>query len=154
RMAASSRRCDLYRGRGSPGPLSRLAGSAPPEASHGVGALAGSFSDRDRRSGGIPSVILGLHVEVVLALAYALFLGGVAFLLERVARKSHKRAEEYRNAGFTYFRELDYFECPGGHKLVQLNTDQERRITAYRAPSSACNSCALKHNCTDSEDGR
>jgi hypothetical protein len=99
-------------------------------------------------------VILGLHVEVVLALAYGLFLLGAAFVLELIARKSHKRAEGYRSAGFIYFRELDYFECPGGHQLVQLKMDHERRVSSYRAPASACNSCALKRNCTDSDDGR
>lgn len=29
-----------------------------------------------------------------------------------------------------------------------------RRITSYRAPAIACNSCSLKLNCTDSEQGR
>jgi hypothetical protein len=99
-------------------------------------------------------VILGLHVEVLLALAYALFLVGIAFVLELVARKSHNRAQDYRNAGFIYFAELDYFECPAGHQLVQLKTDHQRRIISYRAPAGACNSCPLKLNCTDSDAGR
>lgn len=96
----------------------------------------------------------GLHLEVFLALAYVLFLTGVAFLLECLARRSQERAEGYRNSGFIYFRELDYWECPAGHQLVQLNTDHQRRVTTYRAPASACNSCSLKFNCTDSEEGR
>ena len=96
----------------------------------------------------------GIHVEVLLALTYACFLMGVAFLLELLARHSHKRAERYRNSGFTYFGELDYWECPAGSQLVQLKTDHQRRITFYRAPASACNSCSLKINCTDSDAGR
>jgi len=99
-------------------------------------------------------VISGLHVEVVLAAAYALFLAGVAFVLELVARKSHKRAEAYRHAGFVYFRELDYFECPAGHQLIQLQTDHQRRTTSYRAAAGDCNTCSLKLNCTDSDTGR
>jgi len=99
-------------------------------------------------------MIWGLHLEVVLALAYSLFLMGVAFLLERLARRSQKRAEGYRNSGFIYFREFDYWECPAGHQLLQLNTDHQRQVTTYRAPASACNSCSLKLNCTDSEEGR
>ena len=99
-------------------------------------------------------MIWGIHLEVFLALAYALFLMGVAFLLEHLGRRSQKRAEGYRNSGFIYFRELDYWECPAGHQLVQLNTDHQRRITYYRAPASACNSCSLKLNCTDSDEGR
>jgi len=99
-------------------------------------------------------VIWGVHLEVFLALAYALFLMGVAFLLERLARRSQKRAEGYRHSGFIYFRDLDYWECPAGHQLVQLHTDHQRRVTTYRAPPSACNSCPLKLNCTDSDEGR
>ena len=99
-------------------------------------------------------MIWGLHLEVFLALAYALFLMGVAFLLERLARRSQKRAEGYRHSGFVYFRDLDYWECPAGHQLVQLHTDHQRRVTTYRAPASACNSCSLKLNCTDSNEGR
>jgi len=99
-------------------------------------------------------VIWGVHLEVFLALAYGLFLMGVAFLLERLARRSQKRAEGYRHSGFIYFRDLDYWECPAGHQLVQLHTDHQRRVTTYRAPASACNSCSLKLNCTDSDEGR
>ena len=99
-------------------------------------------------------MIVGLHLEVFLALTYAVFLMGVALFLEFLARQSHKKAEDYRNSGFVYFRGLDYWECPAGHQLVQLKTDHQRRITHYRAPASACNSCSLKLNCTDSDDGR
>jgi hypothetical protein len=99
-------------------------------------------------------VIRGIHFEVLLALAYALFLAGVALLLERLARRSQKRAEGYRHSGFIYFKALDYWECPAGHQLVQLHTDHQRRVTTYRAPASACNSCSLKLNCTDSNEGR
>ena len=99
-------------------------------------------------------MILGVHLEVFLASAYALFLTGVAFFLERLARRSQKRAEGYRHSGFIYFRDLDYWECPAGHQLVQLHTDHQRRVTTYRAPASACNSCSLKLNCTDSNEGR
>jgi len=99
-------------------------------------------------------MILGIHLEVLLAVTYALFLMAVAFVLELVARHSHKRAADYRHLGFTYFREFDYFECPAGRQLVQLTTDIERRVVSYRASASDCNACALKLNCTDSSGGR
>jgi hypothetical protein len=99
-------------------------------------------------------MIHGVHLEVLLAVAYSLFLGGVAFVLEGLARRSYRRAGDYRNSGFIYFRELDYWECPAGHQLVQLQTDHHRKVTTYRAPASACNSCSLKLNCTDSDAGR
>jgi len=99
-------------------------------------------------------MIGGLHSEVFLALTYGLFLMAVAFLLEHLARRSQKRAEGYRISGFIYFSELDYWECPAGHQLVQVHTDYQRRVTSYRAPANACNSCSLKLNCTDSAEGR
>lgn len=99
-------------------------------------------------------MILGLHVEVVLALVYASFLVTLALVLELLARRSQRRAEDYRSSGFSYFRDLDYFECPAGHQLIQLERDHHRRTTSYRAPASTCNSCSLKLNCTDSEEGR
>jgi hypothetical protein len=99
-------------------------------------------------------MIAGIHAEVFLALCYALFLMAVGFVLEFVAHHSRRRTDGYRNSGFIYFRELDYWECPAGHQLVQLNSDIERRVSVYRAAASACNSCSLKLNCTDSDEGR
>ena len=99
-------------------------------------------------------MILGVHLEVLLALIYAVFLMGIALVFEFLARRSHKRVETYRTAGFSYFGDLDYWECPAGHQLVQIKTDYQRQITHYRAPASACNSCSLKLNCTDSDEGR
>lgn len=99
-------------------------------------------------------MVLGLHLEVLLALIYVLFLAGVAFLLEFLASHAQKRSERYKSSGFIYFGELDYWECPAGQQLVQLTTDHHRRVAIYRAPATACNSCSLKLNCTDSNSGR
>jgi len=97
-------------------------------------------------------MISGLHLEVALALAYALFLAGLAAVL--LARRSQKRAEGYRNSGFVHFRELNYWQCPMGHRLLPLTARPHQGTMVYKAPASACNSCSLKHNCTDSDDGR
>lgn len=99
-------------------------------------------------------MISGVHVEVVLAASYAIFLVGAAFVLELLARHSHRRSERYRNSGFIYLQQRDYWECPAGHQLLRTETDYQRRIVHYRAPADACNACSLKNNCTDSEEGR
>jgi hypothetical protein len=99
-------------------------------------------------------MISGLHIEVVLAAVYAVFLVGVAFVMELMARRSHKRSESYRNAGFAYFPKMDLWECPAGRQLLRIETDYQRRIVHYRAPAEACNACSLKNNCTDSNEGR
>jgi hypothetical protein len=99
-------------------------------------------------------VICNLHTEVLLADAYALFLVGVALILEFAARRSHHRSERYRNGGFVYKRALDVWECPTGHHLQREKTDYELKIAHYRAPAHKCNACAFKKYCTDSEEGR
>ena len=100
-------------------------------------------------------MISGVHVEVVLAASYAVFLVGVAFVLELLARHSHKRSERYRNSGFHLLSATwIYWECPAGQQLLRTKTDYQRRIVHYRAPADACNACSLKNNCTDSNEGR
>jgi len=99
-------------------------------------------------------MISGVHIEVVLAATYAVFLAGVAFILETLAQHSHKRSERDRNSGFVYFQKLDLWECPAGRQLLRIDTDYQRRIVHYRAPADTCNACSLKNNCTDSNEGR
>jgi hypothetical protein len=99
-------------------------------------------------------MIPGVHPQVVLAASYAIFLTTVAVGLEFLARVSHKRSERYRNSGFTYFSDRDAWECPAGQQLLRQETHFERRLIHYRAPAEACNRCALKNNCTDSNEGR
>jgi len=99
-------------------------------------------------------MIHGVHIEVLLAAAYALFLVGVAAVLEFVARHSHHRSEHFRNSGFVYKRKLDVWECPTGHELKRVKSDFKHKVVHYRAPAHKCNACHCKKNCTDSDDGR
>lgn len=99
-------------------------------------------------------MIGGIHIEVMLAAAYAVFLGGVAAVLEWVARHSFRRAEQYEQAGFTYHRQMDLWKCPAGERLLRTETDHQLRVVRYRAPAKTCNACSLKTNCTDSDEGR
>ena len=99
-------------------------------------------------------MISGVHVEGVLAAGYSIFLVAVAFVLESLARHSHKRSERYRDSGFVYVHKMDLWECPAGQQLTRADADYQRRILYYRAPADGCNACSLKNNCTDSDDGR
>jgi hypothetical protein len=99
-------------------------------------------------------MISGVSVEVILAAGYTLVLVAVAFVLELLARHSHERSERYRNSGFVYFERMDVWECPAGRQLTRADVDYQRRVLHYRAPADACNACALKSHCTDSNDGR
>ena len=95
-----------------------------------------------------------IHTEVLLASGYALFLVVVATCLEMLGRRAHQRSRQYQTAGFTYHQSHNVWECPAGQYLKLCAFDSRRRIAQYRAEAKACNSCALKRNCTDSEDGR
>ncbi len=99
-------------------------------------------------------MIRGIHVEVLLAGGYALFLAGVAFALELMARHSHRRTESIELAGFRYRREHDDWECPAGQHLMRIETNHQWGFVRYRAPGHVCNCCGIKKNCTDSEEGR
>jgi hypothetical protein len=85
---------------------------------------------------------------------YAVFLGLVAVALEKLARQSHQRAEQFPRSGFRYHHDLDLWECPTGSRLHRQETDHLRRIVRYRAPAETCNACHLKAHCTDSPHGR
>jgi DDE family transposase len=99
-------------------------------------------------------MINGIHVEVLLASAYALFLCALATFLEVLARKSQLRSQQYHTAGFTFQAHLNTWRCPAGEDLKLTTMDADRRIARYRAPAKSCNSCSLKQNCTNSDDGR
>ena len=99
-------------------------------------------------------MIGGFHTDVLLAGAYAVFLVGVALILEHLALKSHRFSQRLRTAGFEYHSGFDIWQCPAGQQLDRRETDRERGIAVYRAPAHACNACRLKPHCTDSDDGR
>ena len=99
-------------------------------------------------------MIAGIHPEVLMAAGYALFLVALAVGLELLARESHKRSEGMQLSGFKYHQEHDAWECPTGQKLGRSETDHQRRVVVYRAIGHICNSCGVKKNCTDSDDGR
>ena len=97
----------------------------------------------------------GVHLEAVLAAAYALGLLVVAFGIEHMAQRTHRRAASYATGGFTYHAQRDAWECPMGEQLLLVGVvDNERRVARYRARSAACNRCPAKAGCTDSDTGR
>lgn len=99
-------------------------------------------------------MIYGIHVEVLLAVGYALLLVSISTVLEWLARHAHRRSEHYRNTGFVYKKREDVWECPTGHHLKREHTDFDGKILRYRAPAHKCNACHCKGDCTDSDQGR
>ena len=95
-----------------------------------------------------------VHAEVLLGAAYAVLLVLTAFGLEWLARRAHRRTEAYELRGFVYRRDLDVWECPTGQHLLPSAVDHLRQLVHYRARPTACNSCPLKSECTETDDGR
>ena len=96
----------------------------------------------------------GVAIESLLAAGYGLFLALAALGLDALARHSHRRAERYRTAGFSYLESVDAWECPEGERLHRTETDMRQRLARYRARAHVCNACPRKRNCTDSDAGR
>jgi hypothetical protein len=92
--------------------------------------------------------------ETLAVAGYALFLLVLAVALDLLARTTHRRSEAYRSAGFRYSSEHDRYVCPEGQHLWLHVIDYEQRVARYRASRHVCNGCAVKHRCTDSDDGR
>ena len=59
-----------------------------------------------------------IHLESLLAGAYVLFLITIAWLLERMARHSHRRSDRYHTGGFRFDRDRDTWECPCSQEPV------------------------------------
>ena len=96
----------------------------------------------------------GFHAEPLLAAAYVLLLLGIAALLEMMGKHSEQRARRYQTAGFRFNKHADHWECPTGERLHRAEIDHQLRVINYRAAAHACNRCAIKHRCTDSDRGR
>lgn len=99
-------------------------------------------------------MIRSVPIEVLLVAAYSVFLVIIAIVLERLARLSHQRSEQFQVAGFKYHEEPDHWECPTGHHLKRKEIDRHQRVVHYQAPAHICNKCSFKMNCTDSDTGR
>jgi hypothetical protein len=98
--------------------------------------------------------VSGVAAESLMAAGYGVFLALVALSIDLLARHSHRRADLYRTAGFTYHGHLDAWECPEGERLHRIETDVQQRLARYRARAHVCNACPRKGDCTDSDSGR
>lgn len=95
-----------------------------------------------------------VHPEVAAVGGYAAALLLAAYLLDRLAMHSHRRADRYRTAGFRYHPEHDAWACPQEQWLWPVDHDEQRRLVWYRAAADTCNACPVKPDCTSSPHGR
>lgn len=91
---------------------------------------------------------------VWLVASYSIFLLGVAYGFDLLARRVAKRSQAWRNGSFSYHPDHDAWVCPEDQWLWPTTFDPEQRTMRYRAKPSVCNSCPVKKDCTTSDQGR
>ncbi len=92
--------------------------------------------------------------EVWLSCGYAVFLLGVAFVLDRAARRVSARSIAWHSEGFHYHPDHDAWQCPKDQWLWPHSFDPDHRVVRYRGSPLVCNACPVKHACTSSSSGR
>ena len=95
-----------------------------------------------------------IHTEVLLASGYALFLVVVATCLEKLGRHTQPEISSVPNS-WIYLSSAPQCMGVSSRSVPQaLGVRLSTAVAQYRAEAKSCNSCVLKKNCTDSEDGR
>jgi transposase len=65
-----------------------------------------------------------------------------------------KRSKYYQPDLFRYNAEKNHYLCPQGQILKLYSHRKSEQVIVYRAESQVCNSCPVKHECTESKSGR
>ena len=99
-------------------------------------------------------MMAAIDSAVWFAVAYGVFLLLVAHVLDRLARRTATRTNDWRSGGFTYHEDHDAWVCPEDQWLWPISFDPDNRVMRYRATPTVCNSCLVKDGCTTSEHGR
>lgn len=92
-------------------------------------------------------------METTLGIAYACFLGSLAWGLERLGRTVSRRADRFQAEGFQYREEIDAYECHGGEHLPLVEIDDDRKLRRYGREDLQCSGCVHQKNCTSAEQG-
>jgi transposase len=68
---------------------------------------------------------------------------------------SHSKAEgRFGKQDFRYVAKQDVYICPAGERLAFHYTTEENGLVLRRYWTNACQSCAIKHNCTTAKERR
>lgn len=95
-----------------------------------------------------------IELPAWLAVGYGLVLVVVAYGIDRLARRAHRRMHDDRSGGFVYHENHDAWLCPEDQWLYPRSFDPENRVMRYRGLPLVCNACPVKDTCTQSVDGR
>src|SRR5690554_6227507 len=98
--------------------------------------------------------MMGIEVTPWFAAGYGLALLLIASALDRLPNGSPTSFQLQRSRGFVYHKSHDAWLCPEDEWLFPQSFDPDNRVMRYRGNPLVCNSCPVKDNCTESDDGR
>ena len=75
---------------------------------------------------------------------------GITVTLPKPMTSSSKADGRFGKQDFRYVAEEDVYICPADEKLTFRFTSQENGLVLHRYWTTACQSCAIKHQCTPS----
>jgi transposase len=88
--------------------------------------------------------------EEILACAEA----GITVTLPKPMTSNSKAEGRFGKQDFRYLAEEDVYVCPAGERLTYRFTNQENGLVLRRYWTTACQSCAIKHDCTTGRQRR
>jgi len=88
--------------------------------------------------------------EEILACAEA----GITVTLPKPMTSNSKAEGRFGKQDFRYLAEEDVYVCPAGERLTYRFTNEENGLVLRRYWTNACQSCAIKHDCTTGKQRR
>jgi transposase len=88
--------------------------------------------------------------EEILACAEA----GITVTLPKPMTSNAKAEGRFGKQDFRYLAEEDVYVCPAGERLTYHFTNEENGLVLRRYWTTACQSCAIKHDCTTGKQRR
>ena len=88
--------------------------------------------------------------EEILACAEA----GITVTLPKPMTSNSKAEGRFGKQDFRYLAEEDVYICPAGERLTYHFTNEENGLVLRRYWTNACQSCAIKHDCTTGKQRR
>jgi transposase len=77
---------------------------------------------------------------------------GITVTLPKPMTSNAKAEGRFGKQDFRYVAEEDVYVCPAGERLAYWFTTEDKGLVLRRYRTNACQSCAIKHNCTTSKE--
>ena len=79
---------------------------------------------------------------------------GITVTLPKPQTSNNRLKGLFVKADFVYLADEDVYRCPAGEHLIYHYTNEERGLILHRYWTNACQSCAIKDQCTTGKERR